>query len=156
MKGMAPVIPGITIKPTGWGLFSRVALFTPVCFIMAGMASAVGGSFWLILVIMWLLGVAVALVIHRARLTTTGDVLTYRGPLGTRAWHHEEIAAFWLAKSRWTRPRGLRAHVEMETVTGEVVAFWAIEASLLSNSEELDSWLATLWDWLEADQPALD
>lgn len=151
---MAPVIPGILIKPTGWGLFSRVALFTPGCFIMAGMASAVGANFWLFLVIMWPLGVAVALVVHRARLTTTGDVLTYHGPLGTQAWHQEEIAAFWLNKS-WGARRS-RAHVEMETVTGELVVFWAIEASLLTNSEELDSWLATLWDWLEADQPALD
>ena len=149
---MAPVFPGSPIKPTSWGLFIRVVLFTVLCFIMAGMATAVGGSFWLFLVILWLPGVALALVLHRARLTTTGDVLTYRGPLRTRAWHHEEIAAFWLGRSWWAHGK---AHVEMETLTGERVVFWAVDASLLFNSRELDRWLATLQDWLDADQPTL-
>ena len=44
----------------------------------------------------------------------------------------------------------------METATGEQVVFRAIEASLLFNRRELDRWLATLWDWLEAaDEPSV-
>jgi hypothetical protein len=116
---MASVIPGVRIKRTGWGLFIRVVWLSVLCLILAGMATAVGGTFWVFLVILWLPGVALALVIHRAGLTATGDVLTYRVPLRTRAWHRGEIAAFWLEKTGWTR--GMTAHIGMETTVTDQV-----------------------------------
>lgn len=152
---MPSVIPGVHIKPASSVLIIRVVVLTGFCFIVAGAgtAAAGGGTFWLFLVILWLPGVALALMIHRARLTTTGDALTYQGPLRTRAWQREEIAAFWLDKSRGKTEN---VHIGIETATGEQVVFRAIEASWLFNRRELDRWLAALWDWLEAaDEPSL-
>jgi hypothetical protein len=146
---MSSVISGVHIKPASSVLIIRVVVLTGFCLILAGALNVAtgGGAFWLFLVILWLPGVALALVIHSARLTTTGDVLTYRDPLRTRVWQREEIAAFWPDKSR---VRTFNMHIGMDTATGEEVAFWAIQASLLFNRRELDDWLATLWDWLEA------
>jgi hypothetical protein len=141
-------IPGV-IRRTGLGLFIRVACFTFLCFVLASVATVVGGTFWVFLAIFWLPGFALALVFHRARLTIAGDVLTYRVPLRTtRAWRRGEIAAFWLQKTWWSR--GASANIRMETVTGEQVTFWAIDASLRVERSELDRWLAMLQDWLEA------
>ena len=130
-------------------------MLTCFCLILAGACSAAagGGKYWLFLVILWLPGVAFVLVIHRSRLTTTGDVLTYQGPLRTRAWQREEIVVFWLEE-----PRGRTNDVRpgMETAAGEQVAFRAIKASWLFDRDELDRWRAALWDWLEAaDEPSL-
>jgi hypothetical protein len=151
-----PVVPSaitdVYIKRTGWGLFARVMLFTCLCFILAGAASAAGGTFWLFVVILWLPGVAFALLLHRARLTTTDDVLTYQVLSQTRAWHREEIAAFGLEENWWSH--GMTAHLIMDTVVGGQVAFWAIDASLLAERDELDSWVVALQDWLvAADEP---
>jgi hypothetical protein len=130
-------------------------LITAACFILAGAAMAAGGTFWVFLVIFWLTGVALALALHRAGLTISGDVLTYRIPLHTRAWHRAEIAAFWLEKPWWSH--GTTAHIGMSTVTGETVRFWAVDASLLFDNDVLDRWLATLQHWLgAADEPSLN
>jgi hypothetical protein len=95
------------------------------------------------------------LVLHRARLMTTGDVLTYQVLSQARAWHREEIAAFGLAMTPWSR--GMAAHLIMDTVAGGQVAFWAIGASLLVERDELDGWVAALHDWLVAtDDPSRD
>jgi hypothetical protein len=153
---MPSVIPGVHIKPTNSVLIIRVVVLTGFCFILAeaGNAATGGGKLWLFLVILWPPGVAVAIVIHSARLTTTGDVLTYKGPLQTRAWQREEIANFWLDKSWGAHTENV--HIEMETAPGEQVVFSAIEASLLFNRREPDRWLATLRDWLEAaDEPSV-
>jgi hypothetical protein len=152
---MPSVIPDVHIKPTSEVLIIRVVVLTGFCFILAGAGNAAtgGGTFWLFLVIFWLPGIALALVIHRARLTTTGDVLTYRGPLRTRAWQREEIAVFWLDRSGG---RSQNVHIGMDTAAGEEVVFRAIEASWLFNRWELDRWRAALWDWLEAaDEPSV-
>jgi len=154
-----PVVPSVitdvNIKRTGWGLFARVMVFTWFCLLLAGAASAAHGTFWLFLVILWLPGVAFALVLHRARLTTTGDVLTYQVLWQTRAWHREEIAAFGLDRNWWAH--GMTAHLIMDTVAGGQVAFRAISASLLAERDELDGWVAALHDWLAAaDDPSRD
>jgi hypothetical protein len=152
---MPTVIPGVRIKPTGSVLMMRILALTWCCPIVAGAGSAVagGGMFWLFLVILWPPGIALALVIHRARLTTTGDFLTYRGPWRTRAWQREEIAVFWLGQQKW---KTSNVHIGMDTATGEQVAFRAIEASRLFDRYELDCWRAALWDWLDAaDEPSL-
>jgi hypothetical protein len=152
---MPPVIPDVCIARTGWSLFARVTGVTFLCLILAGAASAVGGTFWLFLVILWLPGVVFVLMLHRARLTTTGDVLTYQVLSQTRAWHRDEIAAFGLDYNWWSR--GMTAHLIMDTVAGEQVAFWAIGASLLAERDELDGWVAALHDWLAAsDDPSRD
>jgi hypothetical protein len=151
---MASAIPGVRIKSTGSVVMMRVVALTWCCPIAAGAGSAVagGGKFWLFLVILSLPGVALALVIRRARLTATGDVLTYQGPLRARAWQREEIAAFWLDTSR---RRTFNVHIGMDTATGEQVVFRAIQASWLFDRYELDCWRAALWDWLEAaDEPS--
>jgi len=153
---MPPVISDVYITRTGWGLLVRVMGVTWLCFILAGAASAAGGAFWLFLVIflviLWLPGVAFALVLHRARLTTTGDVLTYQVLWQTRAWHREEIAAFGLDRNWWAH--GMTAHLIMDTVAGGQVAFRAIDASLVAERDELDGWVAALQDWLvAADDP---
>jgi hypothetical protein len=42
-------------------------------------------------------------------------------------------------------------------LTGEQVAFRAIDVSMLAEHDVLDGWLAGLQDWLEAaDKPPLD
>jgi hypothetical protein len=155
-------VPGVHIKPTGSVSMFRIVALTAFCLILAGAgnAAAGGGMYWLFLVILWPPGIALALVINRARLTATGDVLTYRGPLRTRAWQREEIEAFWLDRSGG---RTFNVHIGMDTVTGEHVAFRAIQASSLADKWELDCWRAALWDWLEAadelevaDEPSLD
>src|SRR5262249_7077782 len=95
---MPSVIPDVVIKRTSWGLIERVVVLTALCPILAGMASAVGGMFWVFLIIFWLPGLALVLMLQQARLTTTGDVLIYWVPLRTtRAWHREEIATFGLS-----------------------------------------------------------
>ena len=152
-----PVVPSVItdvyIKRTGWNLFARVMLFTCFCFIVAGPASAAGaGAFWVFLMALWLTGVALILVLHRARLTTTGDVLTYQVLSETQAWHREEIAAFGLERNWWSH--GMTAHLIMDTVAGGQVAFRAIDASLVAERDELDGWVAALQDWLvAADDP---
>ena len=156
---MASVIPGVDIKSTGSVVMMRVVALIWFCPIAAGAGSAVagGGKFWLFLVILGLPGVAFVLVIHRARLTAAGDVLTYQGPLRARAWQREEIAAFWLDTSGGRTFNGptFSVHIGMDTATGEQVAFRAIQASRLSDRYELDCWRAALWDWLEAaDEPS--
>lgn len=153
---MPAVSLDVRITRTGWGLIVRVVWGTAFCFVLAGAATAAGGTFWVFLVISWLSVVALELALHRARLTTTGEVLTYRGPLCTRTWQREEIASFWIDTAWWIAGT-TRAHIGMETVAGEQVNFWLIYASLLFNRELLDRWLASLLDWLEAaDQPQLD
>jgi hypothetical protein len=158
---MPPVIPGVRIKSTPVVLAMRIMVWTFFCLIAAGAATAMastpratagGGTYLLFLVIFWLPGIAFALVIHRARLTATGDVLTYQRPLRAQAWKREEIAAFWLGKPR---RRTYNVHVGMDTATGEQVPFRAIEASWLLDRDELDCWRAALADWLEAaDEPS--
>jgi hypothetical protein len=151
---MPSVGPEVHIKPVRYFRIMRVVSFTLVCFWAAGAGTAVagGGTFWLFLVILWPLGIALALVINRARLTATGDVLTYQGPLRTRAWQREEIVAFWLDRPGWDPRKPV--HVGMDTAAGEQVAFRAIQASRFSRGE-LDRWRAALWDWLEAaDEPS--
>src|SRR5262249_17767688 len=152
---MPSVSPGVHIKATRSVRIIRVVPFTVFCFFLAGAGAGVagGGTFLLFLVILWPLGIALALVINRARLTATGDVLTYQGPLRTRAWQREEIAVFWLDRP-WGMPNKL-VHIGMGTATGEQVAFRAIQASWTFDRGELDRWRAALWDWLEAaDDPA--
>ena len=147
-----PVMPSVNsdvyITRTGWDLFVRATFVTFLSFVLAGAAAAVGGTFWLFLVIFWVPGLVLILVLHRARLTTTGDVLTYQVLSQARAWHREEIEAFGLAESWW--PRG--AYLIMDTVPGEQVAFRAINASPLIERDELDRWVAALHDWLAASE----
>lgn len=151
---MPSVTPGVHIKSTRYVLILRVVQSTISCFALAGFCTAAAGRgafFWLFLVILWPPGIALVLVINRARLTATGDVLTYQGPLRTRAWQREEIEAFWLGRS----PRTKFMHIGIYIADGEPVAFRAIEASRLLNKGELDRWRAALWDWLEAaDEPS--
>ncbi len=112
------------------------------------MASAVGGTFWIFLIVLWLPGLALVLMLQQARLTTTGDVLTYWvPPRTTRAWQREEIATFWLEPTWWSRAG--TACIGMETVPGERIYFWAIDASRFADRDELHGWLAMLLDWLE-------
>jgi hypothetical protein len=150
---MPSVIPDVYITRTGLGLITRVMGVTFPCLVLSGAASAVGGTFWLFLIIFWLPGMALVLVLHRARLTTSGDVLTYQVLSHARAWHREEIAAFGLAIRPWSR--GWAAHLIMDTLAGGHVAFWPIDASLRTERDELYGWVVALNDWLAAaDDPS--
>ena len=153
-----PVLPSairdVYITRTGFDLIIRVMGVTFLCLVLAGAASAVGGTFWLFLIILWLPGVALVLVLHhRTRLTTAGDVLTYQVLSHTRAWHRDEIAAFGLAERPWPTVGG--THLIMDTVAGGQVAFRAINASPQVEMDELYGWVAALQDWLAAsDDPS--
>src|SRR5215469_2999967 len=148
-----PVLPSdVYIKRTGWNLFVRIFSSTALCFLLAGIVTAMGGTFWIFLVIFWLPGIALVLVFHQTRLTTAGNVLTYQVPLlHPQSWQREEIAAFGLDQ-RWSvnlKP-GHMTHLIMDTMVDGQVAFRAIEASLWVERDELYGWVAALQDWLMA------
>jgi hypothetical protein len=134
----------LTIRRSAVGAVLMVVWILFLCLVMVIGAVDQHDPRGLLLVLIWLPWLVPVVLLSRSRLSVAGEVLTYRSPLRTRSWRHEQIAEFGIVQSPWRAQIG---YLYMRTPDGEQITFH-VASGTRRRPERLQVWLAALSGWL--------